>query len=175
MTNKTCTKCGVTADETTFAKHSRQGDGWQYHPLCKPCYNARATEYYQKNKEQITARMRERNATDPEYRARRRAISKASREADPRRKKGYDIKALYGITMDEYEAMLESQDNSCKICGAKAESDRNKRKHLDIDHYGGKGKNAVVRGILCNACNLGIGKFDHDPELLRKAAGYLDG
>lgn len=158
---------------STFAIHSQAPEGTKYHPLCKACYNKRANEYYQKNKERINKKLRERLQNDPEFAQKRREVKRKSHHADPRRKKGYDIKASYGITIDEYEAMLESQNNACKICGSVPGSKRNSRKHLDIDHYGGKGKDAVVRGILCNACNMGIGKFDHDPELLRKAADYL--
>lgn len=52
----------------------------------------------------------------------------------------------YGITIDDYQSMLISQDNKCGIC----------RKELTkpvIDHCHETGK---VRGILCQSCNVKI-------------------
>lgn len=40
--------------------------------------------------------------------------------------------------------------------------------HIDHDHRTGK-----VRGILCQACNLGLGKFRDDPALIKSAIRYL--
>jgi hypothetical protein len=30
-----------------------------------------------------------------------------------------------------------------------------------------------VRGLLCGRCNMAIGRFEHDPHLLRAAIDYL--
>ena len=53
------------------------------------------------------------------------------------------------------------------------------QRHLDIDHDhrccgGDKICGKCVRGLLCSACNLSIGKMQDDPNLLRKAADYLE-
>lgn len=63
--------------------------------------------------------------------------------------------------------MLVEQGNQCAICG----KDFHQRKvpHVDHDHATG-----VVRGLLCRACNIGLGKFEDNVEALRRAADYVE-
>lgn len=74
---------------------------------------------------------------------------------------------LYDITMEEFEARLASQGGVCAIC--RTDTWTGKGPHVDHNHETG-----AVRGILCHKCNLGLGKFNDDPELLRAAATYLE-
>ena len=69
----------------------------------------------------------------------------------------------YGITVEQYEAMLEQQGGVCAVCGR---SDL--EFHIDHDHSTG-----VVRGVLCGLCNKGLGQFKDSPDLLEAAAAYL--
>ena len=41
--------------------------------------------------------------------------------------------------------------------------------HIDHDH-----KTGFLRGLLCRSCNLGLGDFEDQPWLLRRAADYLE-
>lgn len=84
------------------------------------------------------------------------------------RRKDGELRLKYGISLDSYFAMLESQDNACAICG-KMDDGTPKFFHLDHCHDTGK-----VRGILCKDCNLGLGRFSDDPDRLRAAIGYLE-
>jgi hypothetical protein len=75
--------------------------------------------------------------------------------------------ALYGLTDAEYNAMFEAQEGRCLICGTRPSE---LKKPLFIDHNHGTGK---VRGLLCNACNRGIGMLQDDIYLVAKALEYL--
>lgn len=80
--------------------------------------------------------------------------------------KSRDMKALYGITLQDYNTMFDEQDGVCAICFAPP--NRN-RFNIDHDHSTGE-----VRGLLCWRCNVTLGKVADDPELLRQMANYLE-
>ena len=73
-------------------------------------------------------------------------------------------KTVYGIE-SKFKMIIE-QDYKCAICGCKL--DLKKNTHVDHNHDNGK-----VRGILCHSCNMGIGFFKDNTELLLKAVLYL--
>jgi len=77
------------------------------------------------------------------------------------------LKRTYGITLAEYDTMLEQQGGCCKVCGT-TDSGGKGRFHVDHNHTTGK-----VRGLLCNGCNIGIGHLKDSPDVLLKAAAYL--
>jgi hypothetical protein len=71
----------------------------------------------------------------------------------------------YGISVEEYEDMLESQGGGCYICGIGPVG-----RALDIDHDHRTGK---VRGLLCSNHNRALGLLGDDPDLLLAAHTYL--
>ena len=86
---------------------------------------------------------------------------------DPRIKHDRNLRQLYGITVDQYEALLEAQGGVCGICGDICATGRK----LAVDHDHDTG---LVRGLLCANCNIGVGYFKNNSRLLRKAIKYLD-
>lgn len=72
----------------------------------------------------------------------------------------------YGITPNEYDELLESQNGVCAICLQECKSGR--RLAVDHDH-----KTGAVRGLLCGSCNRAIGNLQDDPEVLQRALDYL--
>lgn len=92
----------------------------------------------------------------------RAAASARWRERSP----GYMRQYLYGITPEQYDALLASQDNRCAIC--RSEGSGPKGWHVDHDHVTG-----TVRGLLCGPCNLGLGHFNDDVDRLRAAIAYI--
>jgi len=73
-----------------------------------------------------------------------------------------------GITAEEYEAALASQDGICAICGG-GPTYTHHRLVLDHDHTTG-----AFRGLLCGRCNVLLSHALDDPALLHKAAAYLE-
>jgi hypothetical protein len=84
----------------------------------------------------------------------------------------------YGITLEQFERLLSKQQGKCAIC----EEDitgvdtflrrgievQRLKAHVDHDHSSG-----VVRGLLCNDCNRGLGCFKDSTGRLRNAVRYL--
>jgi len=73
----------------------------------------------------------------------------------------------YGMTLDDYDKMLERQNGVCAICGKEPPKDR--RLHVDHCHETG-----FVRGLLCFRCNFGLSYFGEDVEIMKKAFEYLN-
>lgn len=82
--------------------------------------------------------------------------------------RAYHVNRKFGITLEQCEAILVSQGHRCAICRGDKPSGRFNQWSVDHDHSTGQ-----VRGMLCNACNLGLGKFADSPEILEAAAAYL--
>lgn len=70
-----------------------------------------------------------------------------------------------------FAEMQAGQANKCAICGCEGGSEDNRGDRLAVDHDHETG---VVRGLLCHKCNTAIGLLRDDPEVLRRAADYLD-
>ena len=64
--------------------------------------------------------------------------------------------------------MIDSHSGLCDIC--KTSIPGFGRKNLSVDH---NHKTGVVRGMLCQKCNIGLGNFNDSPEILKKAIMYL--
>lgn len=84
-----------------------------------------------------------------------------------------DVLTQRKLSMEDYLRMKEEQQNLCAICN-KPETRRSRTPgditRLSIDHSHETNK---VRGLLCHACNIGIGKFKESIETLESAILYL--
>jgi hypothetical protein len=82
-------------------------------------------------------------------------------------------KRNYGIDEADLKAMKEEQDYKCYICSSEGFmiGNNNHSEKLAVDHDHETGK---VRKLLCHNCNRALGLMKDDPELLRKAANYIE-
>lgn len=87
---------------------------------------------------------------------------------DPSYHQNYLLQKTYGISLEEYDRLLEAQDNGCAICGKTPEENGQR---LAVDHNHDTGE---VRGLLCSQCNTGIGNLGDSPDRLRLAIRYLE-
>lgn len=82
-------------------------------------------------------------------------------------------KRNYGITDADLARMKKEQDNKCYLCDSEGFliGKNNHDEKLAVDHCHTTGK---VRKLLCHNCNRALGLFKDNPELMRKAADYVE-
>ncbi len=86
------------------------------------------------------------------------------------------ISRLKEFSLDEsfYNLLLLLQSNKCLICHEeepKIDKRTGKRRNLAIDHDHNTGR---FRGLLCSRCNIGLGLFKENINILKAALYYLE-
>ncbi len=160
---KTCKKCGLTKPYDDFYRCAGMKDG--YRNDCRTCNLEAKHQRYLNDPATAIARAKRWQQANPE----RVNATQRARRAKPevkRRARADHLQRKFGMTIEQYDAMLEAQGGGCFICGRPPREDISL--HVDHDHSTGK-----VRGILCFCCNNALADFQDDPSLLRKAASYV--
>lgn len=93
----------------------------------------------------------------------------------PRKQQDRSLRKNYGITVDQYEAMLAAQGGVCAVCG-RPETHRHTRGqdrpcYLAVDHDHATGE---VRALLCYQCNVSLGALQEDPARIRALLAYAE-
>ena len=160
---KRCIKCQEFKPLDQFYRMAGMRDG--HRNDCKACNLAAKAARYRANPEPARERTRLWRLANPERYAETQARFRASdgKKISDRRS---HLKRKYGLSLDEYDAMLARQGGGCGICGREP-SDRISL-HVDHDHRTGR-----IRGLLCFVCNSSLGDLD-DPDLLRAALRYVE-
>lgn len=78
-----------------------------------------------------------------------------------------NLKKCYGMTIEQFEKILDGQNRRCAICGTKTPKGKGNF-HVDHDH-----RTKRFRGLLCNSCNQMIGRAYENPMILFSAIRYL--
>jgi hypothetical protein len=83
--------------------------------------------------------------------------------ANPAKARAQQRRQRYALDGPSFDALLIAQEGRCAICRASAAA--------CVDHCHTTG---TVRGILCRACNTGLGQFRDDRSIILAAAAYLE-
>lgn len=155
---KRCKHCKL---EKPFIEFYRNGHG-DLNSLCKICQIARQKKLMQERRK------------DPIELAKLRKYGRKyyyNKPAIKRSKcrRAYTLKLRHGLTENEYASLLQLQDGKCKICGS-IKSNSSIGPHLRVDHCHKSGK---IRGLLCHYCNVALGMFKDNPDILVSALNYL--
>lgn len=113
-----------------------------------------------------------RTRSDAETRAHRRDYIKEWRSLHPHYERAMGLWKYYRMTIVEYDALADQQGHVCAIC-RQPESERTATgdpRRLAVDHCHETGE---IRGLLCGACNKGLGYFKNNRQRLIDAVKYL--
>lgn len=117
--------------------------------------------YRQANRQRIRARVKQWYKDNPKE---WNAHNKKYRDKNPDRVYAWYLKSKYRLTKEQLLAL----GTKCHICGVELQRGTKNKPCIDHDHVTG-----VVRGLLCGACNHGLGHFRDSPRLLMCAIAYL--
>lgn len=163
MESKQCRVCGQWKPLDGFYRMAGMRDG--HRNECKSCNLADKRRRYQADPAKYIGMVARWQRANPD----RVRDTRRKRNAHPERKRKQRdayYRRTFGISADDFDALLREQGGGCAICACVPE--RAASFHLDHDHLSG-----TIRGILCLSCNQGVGKFRDDAALLERAAEYV--
>ena len=155
---KKCRGCGEIKSTAEFHRSGyTKKDGTQsISTKCKLCNNKKCRLYHYRNREILLPKIRE--------------YARKHKDVRTVQNKQHRVWRDYGLTLEDLQQMILTQNNKCAICFR--EFDHGQRKawvNIDHDHSTGK-----VHGLLCWSCNAGLGSFQDNTTNLMKAIEYLN-
>lgn len=161
-----CARCKEIKPSADFRVTVGRGKS-RYDSYCRDCNNAYARDFRAKDVASYRAKA---NAYYQANAEKKKELARQWRAGPGSgRHKSHVLKKMYGISLEEYEALLDSQDGVCAIC---QEPPSGKNRFLSVDHDHDTGR---IRGLLCTRCNVGLGALHDSAEILRTALMYLEG
>ena len=141
---------------------------------CKLCHRKSASRKRNENRAWFNAKMKIEREKNPEKW--KEIYQKAYLKFRAKHKEEYSLLKCCqarGITLDQYQEMLEKQNGVCAICflpETRKDPRTKSSMRLTIDHCHSTNK---VRGLLCHSCNTAIGKLGDDIPRIIRAAKYI--
>jgi len=137
---KSCNKCGIVKPISDYyvKKKGKKGQNL-YYGQCKKCINAlNLKNYYGATEDQVLKRKENNLRTH--------------------------LNRKYGLTLEDFSAMVLKQNNKCEICSCDMQDD------AQVDHNHTTGK---VRALLCRPCNMSLGLLKENTETLYNMISYI--
>ena len=159
---KRCKRCGLEKALEDFYRSAGMRDG--HRNDCKACNLEEKRQRYLADPAAVKARVKRWQEENPERLNAYRRARRLEPEVKRRERAGH-LKRKYGITIEQYDDMLDTQGGGCAIC---KRPPRDIPLHVDHDHETG-----AVRGLLCFPCNNALADFRENRQLLLEAVGYL--
>jgi len=173
--SKKCIDCGILKTIDEFARNSSSRDG--YGRYCVSCHRERQIARHQwRAAKPVDARIdiptgnkwcpgcssvkpfkewgRNRSGRD--------GYNSYCKSCSAERNARDYLKRKHGLTPEEVQELTAAQDGLCALCRVAPAA------HVDHDHATGR-----RRGILCFTCNVALGLFKDDPEMMRRGIEYL--
>ena len=143
-----CDKCGTERKQLNNGR-------W----ICPECQRQASKVSYHKNKKPLTDEQKEnKKISNLKWK-------NTIRESGLNNQQISKLKSLYNISEEEIVSLKIKQDNKCAICKSDLITE------FLVDHCHDTLK---VRGLLCRSCNLALGMFKDDVNILNNAIQYLN-
>lgn len=158
---KICPKCKIEKEDNQFYKRSGSN---VLRSQCKDCKKLTELSY-----EQRVEIIQKRKAQREPYleKTKTRVKEYQSKPTTKEKRLHYYLTTYFGITKEDYNNLLKEQNHTCAICN-KVDPTPNRRLAVDHNH-----KTNEIRGLLCGKCNIALGLFDDNTDLMLKAIEYL--
>lgn len=83
-----------------------------------------------------------------------------------------NLKFYYGITLEQYNTLFDSQSGVCAVCGfPETVLYKGTLTSLAVDHNHQTGK---IRGLLCQSCNVALGHLKENPVIIKSLLEYIN-
>lgn len=152
-----CKRCKKTKPLNEFSRDASRPSG--YFPWCKECQNESTTgTKFQNEDDELNGHICPVCDTPCRGHKNRRFCSNTCKQ------KANSLKVSYGLTVEQYRAMVDATGGRCPICRCKPTS-----WNVDHDHRTG-----LVTGVVCTPCNVGLlADSKHDIEIVKRLLEYL--
>lgn len=151
-----CTKCAVPLTQENSVPARRNRDGLS--DVCRDCHSSSARAWQAANPERV-------KEIDRRKYRKAKAAGTLKSSYNPERERRKALVRRYGITIEQYEAMVADQGGVCCLCdGAPG------KRPLSVDHDHATGK---VRGLLCTPCNVALHAVERTTDWMARATSYL--